>query len=356
MSERAPSRFGFTLIELLVVIAIIAVLIGLLVPAIQKVREAANRAKCSNNLKQIGLAFHSYHDTNQAFPTAFKLLKDADPTAHPDFAGQYGPSAFVLILPYLEQESLYRQIDTNKSAFSSANMPPGVGPNLAYSTAVPVFVCPSTPSGAPTADFSEALGQSITDFNMKIFYAPPLTFGRTDYAPDAGFSADVPGLNIRSAASIIAQPPSPPVRLTDITDGSSNTLMIVEDAGRPSWYSSKGLVTSSPTIGSYEAGPNGPTPQGGGGWADPFNYIVTHGADPNGTGIAAGGGFRGLPQAPWSCALMCSNDGEIFAFHPGGCNTVFGDGSVRFLKAGLSLNQLAALVSRAGGEVLDFDY
>jgi prepilin-type processing-associated H-X9-DG protein len=268
-----------------------------------------------------------------------------------------------LILPYLEQESLYRQIDTNKSAFSSDNMPlhtpdmpAGATPNPAYSTALPVFVCPSTPTGAPTADFSQALGNSITDFNMRLIIAPPLMLGRTDYAPDAGLSADVPGLNVRSAASIIAQPPSPPVRITDITDGSSNTLMIVEDAGRPSWYSSKGLVTSGPAIGSYQAGPNGPTPQGGGAWADPLNYIATHGADPSGSGIAAGGGFRGIPQAPWSCALMCSNDSEVFAFHPGGCNAVLGDGSVRFLKAGLSTNQMGALLSRAGGEVINFDY
>src|SRR5262249_15298943 len=125
---------------------------------------------------------------------------------------------------------------------------------------------------------------------------------------------------------------------------------------RPSWYSSNGLVTSGPAIGSYQAGPNGPSPQGGGAWADPLNYIATHGSDPTGTGIAAGGGFRGIPPAPSSCALMCSNDSEVFAFHPGGGNALFGDGSVRFLNAGLTLNQMAALLSRAGGEPLNFDY
>ena len=133
----------------------------------------------------------------------------------------------------------------------------------------------------------------------------------------------------------------------------SNTLMVIEDSGRPAWYGSKGVVTSA---GSYQGGPNGPAPQGGGGWADPLNYIATNGADPSGSGIAAGGGFLGIPQAPWSCANGCSNDSEIFSFHVGGSNAVFGDGSVRFLKNGITMNQMEALLSRAGGEVLTLDY
>jgi prepilin-type N-terminal cleavage/methylation domain-containing protein len=345
-------RWAFTLIELLVVVAIIGILISLLLPAVQKVRESANRAKCSNNLRQIGLALHNYHDANGSFPTVFKLLPGDDPTV-PFKAATYGASVFVLILPYLEQDNVYRQIDTTKGALSTDNMPPA---NPAYSTALPVFLCPSSPYSSPTADYAQELERSFGNFNVQVHYPPGLIFGRTDYAPDAGMSADVVGIDIKSDASIIVQPPAPASRITDILDGSSNTIMLVEDAGRPAWYSNKGLVTSGPAIGTYEAGPNGPAPQGGGAWADPLNYIATNGADPSGTGIAAGGGFLGIPEAPWSCALMCSNDSEIFAFHVGGTNVVMGDGSVLFLKAGLSMTQMAALLSKAGGEVLNFDY
>src|SRR5471030_882449 len=108
------NRVGFTLIELLVVIAIIAILIGLLLPAIQKVRESAARAKCANNLKQIGVALHNYESANGYFPTAYKHLPAPDPAA-PSGTGAYGPSAFVLILPYLEHDYVYHQIDITKA-------------------------------------------------------------------------------------------------------------------------------------------------------------------------------------------------------------------------------------------------
>jgi prepilin-type N-terminal cleavage/methylation domain-containing protein/prepilin-type processing-associated H-X9-DG protein len=341
-------RRGFTLIELLVVIAIIAVLIGLLLPAVQKVREAAARTQCANNLKQIGLGLHNYHDTYKAFPQAFKPLLSADPTAAAG-TGTYGASAFTLILPYIEQGNVYRQIDLTKAALSTFNMPSA---NPAYATPIAVFLCPSAPGDA-AVDYSAELGRSFGNFGINVTYPAGLIFGRTDYAPDAGMSADIPGISINAGASIICQPPDGPVRITDIRDGSSNTIMVVEDAGRPGWYGSKGLVTSA---GSYQAGPNGPAPQGGGAWADPLNYIATNGSDPSGSGIAAGGNFLGIPAAPWSCANGCSNDSEIFAFHTAGSNVVFGDGSVRFVQNGLTMNQMSALLSRAGGEVISFAY
>jgi prepilin-type N-terminal cleavage/methylation domain-containing protein/prepilin-type processing-associated H-X9-DG protein len=344
----SPRRNAFTLIELLVVIAIITILIGLLLPAVQKVREAAARAKCANNLKQIALALHNYHGVNQDFPQAYKLLPTPDPTA-PSGANVYGAGAFVLILPFMEQDNVYHRIDVTRAALSSLNMPPA---NPTYSTPIQSFLCPSSP-GQSMVDYSAELAHSFANFGIAVSYPPALIFGRTDYAPDAGMQADIPGISINAGASIIAQPPDGPVRITTITDGSSNTIMVIEDAGRPTWYGSRGMVTQA---GGYTAGPNGPCPQGGGAWADPLNYIATNGSDPSGSGIAAGGNFDGIPAAPWSCSEGCSNDSEIFSFHIGGSNMAFGDGSVRYVRNGLTMAQMQALLSRAGGEVFNFDY
>ncbi len=163
--------------------------------------------------------------------------------------------------------------------------------------------------------------------------------------------ADLPGISINAGASIIAEPPDGPIRTAQITDGMSHTFMVEEDAGRPNWYGSSGLAV----VPGY-TGAAGTAPQGGGAWADPLNYIATNGSDPSGSGIAAGGGFMGIPAAPWTCGNGCSNDSEIFAFHPGGSNVVFGDGSVQFVINGLTMSQTQALLSRAGGEIINFNY
>jgi prepilin-type processing-associated H-X9-DG protein len=138
---------------------------------------------------------------------------------------------------------------------------------------------------------------------------------------------------VNGNVGIIAEPPSPRSRVTDITDGISNTLMVVEDGARPLFYSNKGFLS------------NGPVSQGGGAWADPFGYLVVNGSLPDGSGLV-----------PGPCAMNCTSDNEMFSFHTGGINALFGDGSVHFLKQTLTLNQAAALISKAGGEVINFDY
>ncbi len=312
----------------------------------QASREAARRTQCANHQKQLGLALLEFESVNGAFPQAYKPFSVSDPAA-PSGTGTYGASAFVLILPYLEQMGLYNQINTTKAALDPVNMPPT---NPTYSTTISTFLCPSAP-GLPTVDYSAELSNSFNNFGINVSFAPGLIFGRTDYVPDAGMEADLPGISINAGASIIAEPPDGPVRVADIKDGTSHTFMLEEDAGRPAWYGSLGPAN----VPSYTGAP-GTAPQGGGAWADPLNYIATNGSDPGGSGIAAGGGFMGIPVTPWTCGNGCSNDSEIFSFHPGGSNVTFGDGSVQFVVNQLTMNQAQALLSRDGGEIINFNY
>ena len=272
---------GFTLVELLVVIAIIAILIGLLLPAVQKVRAAAARLKCANNLKQIGLAFHNYEAGNGSFPPGWVQL-------YHNYV-QY-------LLPYLEQDNVQRQY------------------NFSY-------------------PFDHALNQVATSNVLKIFYcagAPNQSRGPiSDYPISESIGAP--------ASILMGVPPNPndpraqgffigsnrPTRISEVTDGLSNTFMVFEDAGRPEFWGPGGF--GGQTSNKQD-------------WSDPENRITVE------------------VVCNSSQVVNCHNGNEIYGFHTGGCNFLLGDGAVRFVRESIQPQTFLALFTRAGGEVVIGEY
>jgi prepilin-type N-terminal cleavage/methylation domain-containing protein/prepilin-type processing-associated H-X9-DG protein len=315
--SRTTRRRGFTLIELLVAVAIIAVLIGLLLPAVQKVREAAARTQCANNLKQLGLGAHAYHDAHNKFPPgAVGPLTPAFPQYLP--LKHHGLGTY--LLPYLEQTALAGDYRWGASWFDPPNQP-------VVNTPLKVWQCPS-------ARANRMLDGSVATV------APPSadTFDGTAACGDyAGMGVVDAGL-VR--AGVIAPPGGPrderghyegvfPVNaarsLLDIADGTSHTIMMAECAGRPQLWQGRREVPDKWLS--------------GGPWAS-RNLLWCRGATPDGAA------FFG------TCAVNCTNDREVYGFHPGGANVVSADGSVRFLRADIGIRVFAALVTRAGGEVV----
>jgi prepilin-type N-terminal cleavage/methylation domain-containing protein/prepilin-type processing-associated H-X9-DG protein len=308
---QARGRGGFTLIELLVVLAIIAVLIGLLLPAVQKVRETANRTKCSNNLKQLGLALHNYHDVKRAFPPS----NTTSPKIH---------SWVPFILPHLEQDNLARQYDWDKDWTATTNRP-------AIAVQLKVLQCPS----APTENRSDSANWSAAATD----YATPNNLG-------AGLRSD---LGYPSTANtwgvLVPGPAQQPTALARIRDGSSQTIMLAEDGGRPDHWvrNGPGPANTSLTCGNANVSNGHVT---GAGWADPASDLPVHGFD-------GGDGTK----CPGSCVINCTNNNEIFSFHRAGVMFLFADGSVRFVSEATPPRIVAALVTKAGGEVIsDSDY
>ena len=331
---RSFRRVGFTLVELLVVMAIIAVLMGMLLPAVQKVREAGARTKCQNNLKQIGLAILNYESAIGKLPPACYTPEEDpafaawEPEPLPD--GQPARSVHTIILPYIEQQNLYSLFDPAQDWWARGQN------QTAILNRVNLYLCPSAPSGARTRSFNPA-GSGLLGL-----FGPTVVGYVTDYSLAVRINGDLnshPKMLGRVLEGYQAMlQPNIETTILSVTDGTSNTLLIEESAGNPDEFA-MGRMT-----GNQVAAP--------GLWADHRTPFVFDGCDPsNPTAQQAT-----IPQARRTFSMNCTNNGEIYSFHTGGANMLFGDGSVRLLRESTSVGVMAALISRNGGEVLPGDF
>jgi prepilin-type N-terminal cleavage/methylation domain-containing protein len=315
--NRNSNRKGFTLIELLVVIAIIAVLIGLLLPAIQKVREAANRMSCTNNLKQLGLGLHNFQSTVGFFPAAY--INTATTNKATLAMGQrLGVTAAnvkhswaIFVLPYMEQDNLFKQYNLNADWTNVANQ-------AVRETTVKAFICPTVP-------------RTGNGFNTKTVSSVVINTAPGDYAPDNGYDTvlETKGL-VDICANRNGVIDTNTVRqIGEITDGTSNTFLISEDAGRPDAW--RGSIMTA-TMGQTD-----------GGWCDPDNEYITHGYTEDGLTV----------NGP--CHTNCTNNNEVYSFHTGGANHAMADGSVRFVQKSMSIRAFVKLITFNGQDQAQLD-
>jgi prepilin-type N-terminal cleavage/methylation domain-containing protein/prepilin-type processing-associated H-X9-DG protein len=318
-SPRTQHHEAFTLVELLVVIAIIGALIALLLPAVQASRESGRRIACSNNLRQIGMALHCYHEAKGCFPvgTALKGYPDGtDPAAIPArllATGPYRPGAFAMILPNLDQDSLYEKLRMDLGVDEDVN--PVLGKTL-----IATYLCPS-------ADHVYGLEKAPHSLPLA---DPTLQFAGIDYNGMNGTNplyADAPDDSQLQDHGGFAERRQ--LRMANFIDGVSQTIHVVETLkfGRGVWIHGRPLYNQAAVaINSLNAfnAPNSVSPDGS-------NLPVTNRGP--GKGIAG----------TWG----------ISSSHPGGANVLFVDGTVHFLKDSLSAETLTALITRDGSEAVD---
>ncbi len=372
------SRSAFTLIELLVVIAIIAILIGLLLPAVQKVREAASRMQCSNNLKQIGLAVHNYESSYGYLPHPGQC--DSTGGGATTYMSQSTPT---ILLPYIEQDNVFRLMDQTVPGFATYNglngasiHPKAIGAvyndpaflstNAAAKTKIKTYVCPSTPAAPERND--------------------PLLYGAWDYMfiSVSDLEDGTPGgtTPIGTRPTVSARRVQMTIQgmltcdnrtIVGVSDGTTNTILCIEDAGRAhpsagqfaSFSSRPSPISTDPVPwhSAFSAGVGTVTSTGGRrmyAWADPdsganglsgpSNSIGDRTAKINNKNTPIGG--------PADCLWTNNNCGpndEPFSFHTGGVNCAMGDGSVRFMRDSIPGITLKWLAGATDGVVFNAD-
>ena len=341
-------RVGFTLVELLVVIAIIGILIALLLPAVQAAREAARRSQCSNNMKQMGIAFHNYHDSFKSFPMAFYMAW-ADPAAFSLNAKSWG----TMLLPYMEQQSLYDQFDHN---YAACVPPYGSTANIAViSTPVAGFICPSAPGGIDRVYNGSGALDAATDPSLAAFAGVTWTAAPSDYMATETIRASFRRLSgdttLGEAQGVLQEHMNiPPLNVGDnressfarVTDGTSNTFIVGERTGGNKIYNKRMEVDFSgfPYPADVIRAGNG------GGWGDILNGECDfHGALYSGIDTSLSEG---------SCAINCTNAREFgyHSFHPGGAMFGMVDGSVQFVSETVTPAIFSARFTRDGGETV----
>jgi prepilin-type processing-associated H-X9-DG protein len=316
MLIRGSRRSGYTFLELLILLAIFFVLVSLSIPAVVKAREASGRVRCANNLRRIGEACNGFENTYGFFPSSIKEL---------------GPqrSWAMQVLPWVDQEELARQFDYEKPWYDPANAE-------AVRHQVPLFYCPSSPYGPRTASGTANIKTTDSRGDRVRTSVPFADAACTDYAVihQVRKEAFVRGFVEKAGPGMLAEDLFP--RRGDVPDGLANTLMVVEAAGRPDEWMGRRRTRNDVKPGDAVL-------------ASRDNDFSLRGF----TWDPATQNYSNAHSGP--CAINCSNVEGVYAFHSGGAQAVFGDGSVRFLGQNIPTHLFARLVTRAGGEAVDWN-